>query len=65
MPDTGFGSDSRHKRTTRWRSSSGYFAWVVPHTFRTTVATLIKEETTTKNAAAQLGHSSEDVTATY
>jgi integrase len=29
------------------------------------VATLIKEEADTKSAAAQLGHSSEEVTATY
>ncbi|WP_233512771.1 integrase [Micromonospora deserti] len=29
------------------------------------MATLIKEETDTKSAAAQLGHSSEEVTDTY
>ena len=39
--------------------------WVTPHTFRKTVATLIKEEADTKSAAAQLGHSSEEVTDTY
>jgi len=39
--------------------------WVTPHTFRKTVATLIKEETDTKSAAAQLGHSSEEITDTY
>ncbi len=39
--------------------------WVTPHTFRKTVATLIKEEADTKSAAAQLGHSSEEVTTTY
>ncbi|WP_405433867.1 hypothetical protein [Micromonospora sp. NBC_00617] len=39
--------------------------WVTPHTSRKTVATLIKEATDTKIAAAQLGHSSEEVTATY
>ncbi|MFJ8582635.1 tyrosine-type recombinase/integrase [Micromonospora sp. NPDC093277] len=39
--------------------------WVTPHTFRKTVATLIKQETDTKSAAAQLGHSSEEVTDTY
>ncbi|MET7866645.1 hypothetical protein [Micromonospora taraxaci] len=39
-------------------------ARVTPHTLRKTVATLIKEETDTKSAA-QLGHSSEEVTATY
>ncbi|MEU4645564.1 hypothetical protein [Micromonospora sp. NPDC023814] len=32
---------------------------------RKTVATLIKEETDTNSAAAQLGHSSEEVTDTY
>ncbi|KWV33334.1 tyrosine-type recombinase/integrase [Micromonospora rifamycinica] len=39
--------------------------WVTPHTFRKTVATLIKEEKDTKSASAQLGHSSEEVTDTY
>ena len=39
--------------------------WVTPHSFRKTVATLIKEEADTKSAAAQLGHSSEEVTTTY
>ncbi|MEU8217245.1 tyrosine-type recombinase/integrase [Micromonospora taraxaci] len=40
-------------------------AWVTPHTTRKTAATLNKEETDTKSAAAQLGHSSEEVTDTY
>ncbi|MET8529159.1 tyrosine-type recombinase/integrase [Micromonospora sp. NPDC005172] len=51
----------------QWREARADtdLAWVTPHTFRKTVATLIKEETDTKSAAAQLGHSSEEVTATY
>lgn len=51
----------------QWREAGADtdLAWVTPHTFRKTVATLIKEETDTKSAAAQLGHSSEEVTATY
>ncbi|MFI2664199.1 site-specific integrase [Micromonospora carbonacea] len=51
----------------QWRQSRADtdLAWVTPHTFRKTVATLINEETNTKNAAAQLGHSSEEITATY
>ncbi|WP_130334529.1 tyrosine-type recombinase/integrase [Micromonospora kangleipakensis] len=51
----------------QWREARADtdLAWVTPHTFRKTVATLIKEETDTKSAAAQLGHSSEEVTDTY
>jgi integrase len=51
----------------QWREARADtdLAWVTPHTFRQTVATLIKEGTDTKSAAAQLGHSSEEVTATY
>jgi len=47
----------------QWREARADtdLAWVTPHTFRKTVATLIKEGTDTKNAAAQLGHSSEEV----
>ncbi|HYN96667.1 MAG TPA: site-specific integrase [Pilimelia sp.] len=36
--------------------------WVTPHTFRKTVATLIDKEASTRNAAAQLGHATEQVT---
>jgi integrase len=36
--------------------------WVTPHTFRTTVATLIDKEVDAKRAAAQLGHTTEEVT---
>lgn len=39
--------------------------WVVPHTFRKTVATLIDRESSTKAAAGQLGHASEEITNTY
>ncbi|MEU4715513.1 tyrosine-type recombinase/integrase [Micromonospora purpureochromogenes] len=51
----------------QWREARAdtELTWVTPHTFRKTVATLIKEETNTRNAAAQLGHSSEEVTDTY
>ncbi|GAB2920802.1 hypothetical protein GCM10027280_04750 [Micromonospora polyrhachis] len=51
----------------QWRQARAdtNLAWVTPHTFRKTVATLIKNEADTKSAAAQLGHSSEEVTDTY
>ena len=39
--------------------------WVTPHTFRKTVATPIDKEANTKTVAAQLGHTSEQVTDTY
>jgi len=39
--------------------------WVIPHTFRKTVATLIDQETDTKTAAAQLGHKNEEITTAY
>ena len=38
------------------------FDWVVPHTFRKTVATLLDNEASTKTAASQLGHSAEAMT---
>ncbi|MBB2943212.1 integrase [Actinoplanes lutulentus] len=51
----------------QWRQARADtdLTWVTPHTFRKTVATLIDEEANTKSAAAQLGHGSEEVTATY
>ncbi|MFE9187811.1 tyrosine-type recombinase/integrase [Micromonospora haikouensis] len=58
-------SPNNVRRQWRQARADTDLAWVTPHTFRKTVATLIKEETNTKNAAAQLGHSSEEVTATY
>lgn len=38
------------------------FAWVKPHTFRKTVATLVERESSLTDAAAQLGHSGTEVT---
>ncbi|MFG1801344.1 tyrosine-type recombinase/integrase [Micromonospora carbonacea] len=58
-------SPNNVRRQWRQARADTDLAWVTPHTFRKTVATPIKEETNTKNAAAQLGHSSEEVTATY
>ena len=51
----------------QWRQARAEtgLAWVTPHTFRKTVATLIDKEADTKTAAAQLGHASEEVTDTY
>ncbi|MEV8515918.1 site-specific integrase [Dactylosporangium sp. NPDC051484] len=48
----------------RARDEAG-LAWVIPHTFRKTVATLIDKEADTKSAAAQLGHGSEQVTSRH
>jgi integrase len=39
--------------------------WVIPHTFRKTVATLIDKEADTDTAAAQLGHENGEITKTY
>jgi integrase len=36
--------------------------WVIPHTFRKAVATLVSEHATSELAACQLGHSSSQVT---
>lgn len=58
-------SPNNVRRQWRQARADTDLAWVTPHTFRKTVATLIKEETDTKSAAAQLGHSSEEVTDTY
>ncbi|WP_346727649.1 tyrosine-type recombinase/integrase [Mobiluncus mulieris] len=38
---------------------------VHPHLFRSTVATAIKRESSMKDAAAVLGHSSPEITRTY
>jgi len=40
-------------------------AWVSPHTFRKTVATLLDREADSKTAAAQLGHQSDEITKGY
>jgi integrase len=58
-------SPNNVRRQWRQARADTDLSWVTPHTFRKTVATLIKEETDTKSAAAQLGHSSEEVTDTY
>ena len=58
-------SPNNVRRQWRQARTDAGLAWVTPHTFRKTVATLIKEEADTTSAAAQLGHSSEDVTKTY
>lgn len=52
-----------HNVRRRWRDARGErFAWVTPHSFRRTVATLIDREATTEDAASQLGHSGTAVT---
>lgn len=52
-----------HNVRRQWRDARGeQFAWVTPHSFRKTVATLIDREATTEDAAAQLGHSGTAVT---
>ncbi|MBQ0895670.1 site-specific integrase [Micromonospora sp. U56] len=58
-------SPNNVRRQWRQARADTDLSWVTPHTFRKTVATLIKEETDTKSASAQLGHSSEEVTDTY
>lgn len=58
---------SPHNVRRQWREARDDtgFGWVTPHTFRKTVATIIDAEDSTKTAAAQLGHASEDVTTTH
>lgn len=52
-----------HNVRRQWRDARGErFAWVTPHSFRRTVATLIDRESTTEDAASQLGHSGTAVT---
>jgi integrase len=41
------------------------YAWVAPHSFRRTVATVLDRERTADDAAAQLGHSDPAVTKTH
>lgn len=48
----------RKARGTEW-------AWVKPHTFRKTVATLVAEESSLEDAARQLGHRGTAVTAKH
>ncbi|MBB0990928.1 site-specific integrase [Dietzia sp. SLG510A3-30A2] len=48
---------------TAWRAIRGdEYAWVKPHTFRRTVATLVEREAGLSAATAQLGHSGTAVT---
>lgn len=56
-----------HNLRRQWRDArvAAGFDWVVPHSFRKSVATLIDREASTKDAAAQLGHSGVDVTTTH
>jgi integrase len=58
-------SPNNVRRQWRQARTETDLGWVIPHTFRKTVATLIDKETDTKSAAAQLGHASEEVTDTY
>ena len=58
-------SPNNVRRQWRQARADTDLAWVTPHTFRKTVATLIKNEADIKSAAAQLGHSSDEVTDTY
>lgn len=58
---------SPHNLRRQWRAarSSCGFEWVTPHTYRRTVATLLDRERSTKDAAAQLGHSGTAVTSRH
>ncbi|UOQ90689.1 site-specific integrase [Agromyces endophyticus] len=53
-----------HRQWRDARAAAG-FDWVVPHTFRKTVATMIDREYSTRDAASQLGHSGTAVTAKH
>jgi integrase len=52
---------------TQWRQArkDAGLQWVTPHSFRRTVATLLDRKVDTRTAAAQLGHTSETITAAY
>jgi integrase len=58
-------SPNNVRRQWRRAREDTNLTWVVPHTFRKTVATLIDRETDAKTAAAQLGHANETITDTY
>lgn len=58
-------SPANVRRQWRQARTDTGLEWVIPHTFRKTVATLIDRESSTKAAARQLGHASEEVTTTY
>jgi len=52
-----------HNLRRQWRDARGaMFAWVTPHSFRKTVATLVDREHGSGDAATQLGHSGTAVT---
>jgi integrase len=57
---------SPHNVRRQWRAAreDTGLEWVVPHTFRKTVATIIDREADAEAAAAQLGHKDKDVTKT-
>jgi integrase len=55
-------SPANFRRQWRAARAAAGFAWVIPKTFRNTVATLLDRERSTKAAAAQLGHSGTAVT---
>jgi hypothetical protein len=50
------------RRQRRQARTDTGLEWVTPHSFRKTVASLIDKEASAKNAAAQLGHESEEIT---
>lgn len=55
-----------HNWRRRWREIRGeQYAWITPHTFRRTVATLVDREVDTESASAVLGHSGTAVTKKY
>lgn len=55
-------SPNNVRRQWRQARAEAGLEWVIPHTFRKTVATIIDKEANTKSAAAQLGHASEGTT---
>ncbi|MFH5230779.1 hypothetical protein [Antrihabitans spumae] len=49
-----------------WRDARGVeWAWVTPHSFRKTVATLVERERGMAAASSQMGHAGEAVTAKH
>lgn len=58
-------SPANLRRQLREAREAAGFAWVTPHTFRRTVATLLDAERTTRAAASQLGHVDERITRTH
>jgi integrase len=55
---------SPHNFRRQWRDarSGSDYEWVTPHVFRKSVATLIDQQYSSKQAAAQLGHSGTAIT---